>query len=164
MELVTPGIGLIFWMTLSFGIVLIILRNYAWKPILSTIKERENYIAGAIRNSKKIERELAEIEFTKEKMLQLAKNDADDLIKKAKSEGEIIIQKAQLDARKEATQIIESAKNSILAERKAAEREIREQIVLLSIDVAQKVIREEFQDVQKKNQYINKLLEDIQLN
>jgi F-type H+-transporting ATPase subunit b len=164
MELVTPGIGLIFWMSLSFGIVLIVLRKFAWKPILSTIKERENYIAGAIRHSKKIERELAEIDHTKEKMLQVAKNDADDLIKKAKAEGEDIIQKAQLEARQEASKIIESAKNSIIAERRAAEREIREQIVLLSLDVAQKVIKEEFTDVQKKNQYINKLLEDIQLN
>lgn len=164
MELVTPGIGLIFWMTLSFGIVLIILRKFAWKPILSTIKERENYIAGAIRHSKKIERELAEIDHTKEKMIQIAKNDADDLIKKAKTQGEEIIQKAQQEARKEASLIIENAKNSIIAERRAAEKEIREQIVLLSLDVAQKVIKEEFTDVQKKNQYINKLLEDIQLN
>lgn len=164
MELVSPGIGLIFWMTLSFGLVLIILRKFAWQPILSTIKEREHYIAGSIRYSKKIEREMAELDATKEKLLLIAKNDANELIKQAKQDGEAIIQKAQLQARKEAEQIIESAKNSILAERKAAEKEIREQIVLLSLDVAQKVIREEFEDVQKKNQYINKLLEDVQLN
>ncbi len=164
MELVSPGIGLIFWMTLSFGLVLIILRKFAWRPILSTIKEREHYIAGSIRHSKKIEREMAELDVTKEKLLLMAKNDANELIKKAKQDGEELIQKAQLKARKEAEQIIESAKNSILAERRAAEKEIREQIVLLSLDVAQKVIREEFQDVQKKNQYITKLLEDVQLN
>ncbi len=164
MELVSPGIGLIFWMTLSFGLVLIILRKFAWKPILSTIREREHYIAGSIRHSKKIERELAEMDYTKEKLLLIAKNDANELIKQAKQDGEEIIQKAQIQARKEAEQIIENAKSSILAERRAAEKEIREQIVLLSLDVAQKVIKEEFQDVQKKNQYINKLLQDVQLN
>ncbi len=164
MELVTPGIGLIFWMTLSFGIVLYVLGKFAWKPILSTIKERESYIANSIRHSKKIHRELEELDATKEKMLQQTRNKADEMLKQAKAGGEDIIQKAHQQARKEADQIIESAKNSILAERKAAEREIRQQIVRLSIDVAQKVIREEFKDVEKKNQYINKLLEDIQLN
>jgi F-type H+-transporting ATPase subunit b len=164
MELVSPGIGLIFWMTLSFGTVLLILRKFAWRPILSTIKERESFIAGSIRHSKKIERELAELDATKEKLLLQAKGMADDVIKKAKADGEDIIHKAQIQARKEANQIIEAAKTSIMAERRAAEREIKQQIVLLSLDVAQRVIKEEFQDIKKKNQYIDKLLEDIQLN
>lgn len=164
MELVTPGIGLIVWMTLSFGIVLFVLRKYAWKPILVNIKEREKYISDSIRHSKKIHRELAELDMTREKMLQEAKNQADEMIKQAKNQGEEIIHKAQDQARKEAEKIVDAAKNSIMAERKAAEREIRQQIVALSIDVAQKIIREEFVDVEKKNQYINKLLEDIQLN
>jgi len=164
MELVSPGIGLIFWMTLSFGTVLLILRKFAWRPILSTIKERESFIAGSIRHSKKIERELAELDATKEKLLLQAKGMADDVIKKAKADGEDIIQRAQIQARKEANQIIEAAKISIMAERRSAEREIKQQIVLLSLDVAQRVIKEEFQDIQKKNQYIDKLLEDIQLN
>jgi F-type H+-transporting ATPase subunit b len=151
-------------MTLSFGIVLLILRKFAWKPILSTIKEREKYIAGAIRQSKKIQRELAEIDTTKEKLLLQAREEANEVIKKAKAEGEELIEKAHAKARKEANQIIEAARNSIIAERKAAEKEIREQIVLLSMDVAQNVIREEFADMDKKNKYINKLMEDIQLN
>ncbi len=164
MELVSPGIGLIFWMTLSFGIVLLTLRKFAWKPILSTIKEREKFIAGAIRQSKKIQRELAEIDTTKEKLLLQAREEANDLIKKAKAEGEELIQKAHAQARKEADQIVEAARRGIIAERKAAEKEIREQIVLLSIDVAQRVIRDEFADKEKKNKYITKLMEDIQLN
>lgn len=164
MELVTPGIGLIFWMSLSFGIVLYVLRKFAWRPILSTIKEREAYIANAIRHSKKIQRELAELDTTKEKLLQQAKNKAEEVIKKAKLDGEQIIQKAQLQARKDAEQIIDAAKNSIQAERRAAEREIKQQIVLLSLDVAQKVMLEEFNDPEKKSKYINQLLEDIQYN
>jgi len=164
MELVTPGIGLIFWMTLIFGLVLFILRKYAWKPILATIKERENYIANSIRHSKKIHRELQELDQTKEKLLIQAKDKADEMIKQAELECEEIIQNAQQRARKEAGQIIESAKNSIIAERKAVEKEIRQQIITFSLDLAQKVIRAEFQDVQKKNEYIGKLLEDIQPN
>lgn len=164
MELVTPGIGLIFWMTLSFGLVLLILRKFAWKPILSTIKERENFIAGSIRHSKKIQRELAELDTTKEKLLLQAKDKADELIRQAKLDGEELVKKAQAQARKEAQQIVEAAKNGIMAERRAAENEIRQQIVMLSMDVAQKVLREEFNDVNKKTQYINNLLEDIQLN
>lgn len=164
MELVTPGLGLIFWMSLSFGLVLIILRKFAWRPILGTIRERENFIADSIRQSKKIQRELAELDATKEKLLIQAKEKADEVLRKAKLEGEEVIKKAQAQARKEASLIVEAAKNSIQAERKAVEREIREQIVMLSIDVAQKVLREEFTDVGKKNKYVDKLLEDIQLN
>lgn len=164
MELVTPGLGLIIWMSLSFGLVLIILRKFAWKPILGTIKERENFIADSIRQSKRIQRELAELDATKEKLLLQAKEKADELLRQAKLDGEEVVKKAQAQARKEASKIVETAKNSIQAERKAAEREIREQIVMLSIDVAQKVLKEEFLDTGKKNEYVGKLLEDIQLN
>jgi F-type H+-transporting ATPase subunit b len=164
MELVSPGLGLIFWTTFSFGIVLLVLRKFAWRPILSAIKERENYIAASIRHSKKIERELAALDETKEKMLITARHNAEELIKQAKKEGEEIIQNAQVQARKEANQIIESAKNAIAAERKASEREVREQIVMFSLDMAQKILNEEFKDVQKKNQYISNLLSDLKLN
>ncbi len=164
MELVTPGIGLIFWMTLSFGLVLFILRKFAWKPILSTIKEREAYIAGSIRDSKRIQRELAELDATKEKLLLQAREKADELIQQAKKDSEVVIQKAQQQAREDAAKIVEAAKKSIFAERKAAEREIRQQIVNLTVDMTRRVLRDEFSDIGKNNQYVEKLLEDIQLN
>ncbi|TVQ88921.1 MAG: ATP synthase F0 subunit B [Bacteroidetes bacterium] len=164
MELISPGIGLIFWMTLSFGLVLIILRRFAWKPILSTIRERELYIASSIRESKRIQRELAELDSTKEKLLLQAKDKAEEVIHHAKKEGEEIIRKAQQQAREEATKIIDAAKNSINAERKAAEREIRQQIVNLTVDMAKQLLEEEFSDENRKNQYVERLLEGIQLN
>jgi F-type H+-transporting ATPase subunit b len=164
MELVTPGIGLIFWMTLSFGLVLFILRKFAWRPILSTIKEREAYIAGSIRDSKRIQRELAELDNTKEKLLVQAREKVDELIQQAKREADIIIKDAQQQAREEASKIIEAAKNSILAERRAAEREIRQQIVNLTVDMTRRVLQDEFSDSGKNNRYVEKLLKDIQLN
>lgn len=164
MELVTPGIGLIFWMTLSFGIVLFILRKFAWKPILSSIKERENYIASSLRESKRIQRELAELDNTKAKLMALAKDKADEVVLQAKQQGEQLIRKAQDQARTEASKIIEAAQSSLQAERKAVEREIRQQIVALTIDMTQQLLKEEFVDEKKKNQYVQKLLEEIQLN
>jgi F-type H+-transporting ATPase subunit b len=164
MELVSPGLGLIFWTTFAFGTVLLILRKFAWRPILSAIKERENYIAASIRHSKKIERELVALDQTREKMLSEARNNAETIIKQSKKEGADIIEKAQIQARKDAGQIIEAAKNAIAAERKALEHEIREQIVLFSLDMAQKILNEEFRDEKKKNQYISNLISDIKLN
>jgi len=164
MELISPGIGLIFWMTLSFGLVLLILRRFAWKPILGTIRERELFIASSIRESKRIQRELAELDSTKEKLLLQAKDKAEEVIHHAKKEGEEIIRKAQQHAREEATKIIDAAKNSINAERKAAEREIRQQIINLTVDMAKQLLEEEFSDEKRKNQYIERLLEGIQLN
>ncbi|MFN3556716.1 MAG: F0F1 ATP synthase subunit B [Bacteroidales bacterium] len=164
MELVTPGIGLIFWMTLSFGLVLLILRKFAWKPILQTIKERENYIASSLRESKRIQRELAELDTTKAKLLAQAKEKADEVILQAKQDGEQLIRKAQQQAREDASRIVEAARNNIQAERRAVEREIREQIVALTVEMAQKLLKEEFEDENRKNQYVQKLLEEIQLN
>ncbi len=164
MELVSPGLGLIFWKALAFGIVLIILRKYAWRPILSTIKEREHFISNSIRHGKRIHQELAELDATKEKLLIQAKEKASEVIKQAKLDGEEIIQKANRQARQEANQIIEAAKNSIMAERKAAEREIRQQIILLSMDVASKVMQKEFSDQKRNDEFISKLLDEIQLN
>ncbi len=164
MELVTPGIGLIFWMTLAFGLVLYILRKFAWNPILSTIKEREQYIANSIRASKRVQREMAQLDDTKEKIMIVAREEAEEVIKKAKAEGDQIIRKAQDKAREESTRIIDAAKKMIHIERKAAEREIKQQIVLLSLDLAQNVLEDEFSDKEKKSQYVSKLLDDIQLN
>jgi F-type H+-transporting ATPase subunit b len=129
----------------------IILRKYAWNPILGTIKERENYIASAIRDSKRVQRELAQLDETKEKILHQAREEAISVLKNAKVDGEQIIRKAQEKAREEADTIIENAKNSINAEKKAAEREIRQQIILLSVDLAQSVLQEEFTDKKKKS-------------
>lgn len=164
MELIMPGIGLIFWMTLSFGIVLFVLRKYAWNPILGTLRERENFINNSLREGQRIKRELAELDHTKEKMILQAKEKTDEMIHQAKLDGEKIIQEAQEKARGETNKIIDAARNSITAQKKAAENEIRQQIVLLSVDLAQKVLSEEFTDTQKKNQYVNKLLDDIKLN
>ncbi len=164
MELLMPGIGLIFWMTLSFSLVLVILRKFAWKPILATIKEREDYIANSLRQGKRIQRELADLDATKEKLLAQAHEKAEEVVQKARQDGDQIIENARKQAAEDTNQLIETAKNSILAERKAAEREIRNQIVKLSVDMAQKVIKEEFADVDKKNKYVDKLLEEIQLN
>lgn len=164
MELVTPGIGLIFWMTLSFGLVLFILRKFAWTPILGTIKERENFIAQSLENSKKIEREMEELEATKEKMILKSKKDADEIIHQAKLDGEKIIADAQENAREEATKIVDAAKNSIDSQRKMVENEIRQQIIALSVEMAQKVLKEEFADQQKKSEYVSKLLDDMKLN
>ncbi|MFP4289439.1 MAG: F0F1 ATP synthase subunit B, partial [Bacteroidales bacterium] len=89
---------------------------------------------------------------------------ADEIIHQAKLDGDKIIEEAQDKARAEADKIIDAARNSIQAQKKAAENEIRQQIVLLSVDLAQKVLSEEFTDTQKKNQYVNRLLDDIKLN
>jgi F-type H+-transporting ATPase subunit b len=164
MELVTPGIGLIFWMTLSFGIVLFVLRKFAWGPILGTIRERENFISNSIRDSKRVQRELAQLDETKERIMNQAREDAADVVKRAKGEAEILIRKAQDNAREEAQKIMDATKNMIVAERKAAEREIRQQIILLSMDLAQSVMEVEFKDKENKNKYISKLLDDIKLN
>jgi F-type H+-transporting ATPase subunit b len=164
MELVTPGIGLIFWMTLSFGLVLFILRKFAWTPILGTIKERENFIAQSLENSKKIEREMEELEATKERMILKSKQNADEIIHQAKLDGEKIIGDAQEKAREEAAKIVDAAKSSINSQRKMVENEIRQQIIALSVEMAQKVLKEEFADQQKKSEYVSKLLDDMKLN
>jgi len=164
MELVTPGIGLIFWMTLSFLLLLFILKKFAWVPVLKMLKERENKIEDSLRQAEKAHEEMKQLKFSNEELLKEAKNERDNILRNAREIREKLIEDARTKANEEADRIVESAKETIKYEKLEALTDLKNQIALLSIDIAEKLIQEELSKDEKQDKLIEKFLKDINFN
>jgi len=164
MELIMPGLGVIFWMTLSFAIVLYILRKFAWKPILGAIKDRENNIKRSLINAEKIEKEVSKLNETKERIISETNNEKEGIIERARKTQEEILKEAKEKALEESRKIVEEAKKTIDIERKKAEAQIKKEIAILSIDIAEKIMVEELSDKQKHKKLVLDNLEKMHLN
>ncbi len=164
MQLINPGFGLVFWMTLIFLIVLFILKKYAWKPILQSLKERENSIEDALKAAENAKKEMAELKAKNEELLKEAREEKDALLAEARKMKDKIIQEAREKANQEAKNVMESAREQINMEKQAVLAEVKNIIASYSIDIAEKVLREELADKKKQQAYVSKLLKEIQLN
>jgi F-type H+-transporting ATPase subunit b len=164
MELVTPGLGLVFWMLVSFLILLFILKKYAWKPVLEMLKEREKTIDDALKSAERAKEETYQMQLANEQMLQQARNERVEMLKEARRMQEQIISEARTEAASEARRIIEAANETLRKERFAAINAMKNQIALLSIDIAGKIIHRELSGNKEHQEYISKLLEEVKLN
>ncbi|TVR38804.1 MAG: ATP synthase F0 subunit B [Bacteroidia bacterium] len=164
MELLMPGLGLIFWMTVSFGFVLLILKKYAWKPILNVLNKREKELAKSFSDAKRIEYEMSQLATIKTTKIAEAEKIHDQIIAKAKEEAESIVAQARERAREEARIIAEKSDELIENYKKAAILELKSQLSTLSMDIAEKIINEEFSDRDRNVRYVNKLLNSVAEN
>ncbi|MCP4553354.1 MAG: F0F1 ATP synthase subunit B [Bacteroidetes bacterium] len=164
MELVSPGIGLIFWMTLSFGIVLFILKKFAWKPIMQSLKDREATIDDALNQANKAREEMKQLHFDNEKLLKEAKEERNAILKDARKVRDSVIEESKLKANEEANRIVESAKESIQNEKMAAITDLKNQIASLSINIAEKILKQELSEDKKQKDYIKKLMDEVNIN
>lgn len=151
-------------MLISFGIVLLILRALAWRPILNALKEREKTIQDRLDVARKAKKELAEIEFGNERIIALAKTERANMLKEAQETRRQIIEEARQEAREEANKIMEDTNRKIEARKREAEQQIRDQIAGLSVEVAEKVLKEKLSDDQKQKDYIKSLVDEITIN
>ncbi len=164
MELVTPGIGLIVWMTIAFLVVWVGLGKFAWPAILGTIKEREESIANALQAAEKAKEEMAKLQSDNEAILKEAREERDIILKEGKQIKEKMIADAKEMAQAEAEKIVTSARDNIESEKMAAMVDIKNHVAALSIDIAEKILKNELGDAEKQKQLVNNLLEDIKLN
>lgn len=164
MELVTPGIGLLFWMLLSFAVVLFILKKFAWKPILKALKEREDSIKDALESAEKAKEEMAKLQVDNEKIINEAKSERDNLINEAREVKEKIINEAKTQATTEANKLIKQARINIQNEKAAAINEIKDQVAILSVEIAEKLLKQELAKDKKQEELINSLLKEIEVN
>lgn len=164
MELISPGLGLIFWMTLSFAILVIILAKYAWKPITKALSEREDLIQDSLDEAKKARKEMEKLKFDNEQLLNEAKDERDKILRDARHAGDKIIEKAKEKANKEANRIVESATERIENEKIAAMTDLKNQLGALSIEIAEKILSQELSKDKKQKKYIQKLLDEIKFN
>ena len=164
MELVKPDFGLVFWMTVSFLIVVFILRKFAWGPILTSLKERENSINDALNSAKKAKEEVSNMKAENERILQEARNERDKMLKEARDTKDAIVSEARTKAQVEGDRIITIARETIQNEKLAAITELKNQVATLSIDIAEKVIRQQLAGDDKQKALVNDLLKDVKLN
>lgn len=164
MELVNPGIGLIFWSTLTFIILLVLLRRFAWKPILGAVKSREESIKAQLAAAEAARKEMQNINADNERILKEARAEREVLLKEAREIKEKIIADAKGAAQGEADKMIKQAKAAIKSERQAAVTELKNQVATLSVAIAEKVMKGELSDKQKQLKMVDNLLEDVTLN
>jgi F-type H+-transporting ATPase subunit b len=164
MELVNPGIGLIFWMIVSFGIVLWILKKFAWKPILNALKEREHSIEDALLSAEKAKEVMAKLKADNEAIIREAKIERDSILKEARQVKEKILQEAKEEASEEAGKIIEAARLTIKNEKVAAILDIKNQVAIFSVEIAEKILKQKLAEKENQKVLINKLLDEIKLN
>lgn len=164
MDLVTPGIGLIFWTTFIFFLLLIILRIFAWKPILNAVKNREASIKSALDSAEKAKEEMKKLQAKNEEILQKAKLERDALMKEAREIKDKIINEAKEKAQAEGQKLIEAARLNIKNEKNAALSEIKSQVAILSVEIAEKILREKLSQSKEQDALISRLLDDVNIN
>ncbi len=161
MELVQPGLGLIIWMTIAFAILLWILAKFAWKPIMKGLKEREDSIDEALNAANKAKEEMKELEFSNEQLLKEAKEERDVILRDARKVKESIIEEARKKANVEANRIVANAKESIQFEKMAAITEMKNELASLSIEIAEKILKEELSAKDKHKKLIERLINEV---
>ena len=164
MSLVTPDIGLIIWQVIVFLAVLFILRVFVWIPILSALKKREFQIEDSLRAAEDAMDEMEQIKMDNEYLLQEAKIERDQIIKEARAEANGIVDRAKAETSDITKKMITDARDSIEMERRAAVKEIKGLIASLSIEVAEKVLREKLADDKSQKDLVDKFIEEIEVN
>lgn len=164
MDLVTPGIGLIFWTTLVFLILMLLLRVFAWKPINKAVNKRNDSIEEALAQAEIARNEMKQLQDDHAQMMEKARAERDQIFADAREMKEQIIQKAKDDTAKMVEKMKADALSDIEGQKQAAINELRQQMASFSIDIAEKVLKSELEDKNKQEALVNKLLDDVKLN
>lgn len=164
MELVTPSIGLVVWSTLSFLILMFLLTKFAWKPITAALKEREESIEGALKQAEIAREQMQTLKNDNERLLNEARAERDRLLKEAGEMKDQILAKAKNDAKVEGEKMIAAAKEAIDREKLAAVNQLKTQVAVLSVEMAEKVLRKQMEDRGQQEAFVNENIKSISLN
>ena len=158
------SIGLFAWQTILFILLILLLRKFAWKPILNAVNEREDGIKNALAEADKARQEMLNIKSDNDKILKEARAERDALLKEAREIKENMIAEAKKEAQAIADKSIEQTKIALENEKAAAMTDIKNQMGELSVSIAEKVVKGELADKDKQLQLIEQLLNDVTLN
>ena len=162
--LVSPGLGVIFWMLISFGILVFILMKWGWPVVLKALKDREKAINDQLAAAEKVRGEMAQLKSDNERLLNEAKMQRDEMLRNARLTSEQIVEDARAKASAEADRIVENARENINYEKLKAMHDLKNQIANLSIEIAEKLLKSELGDKQKANEFVTRELENAHLN
>jgi len=164
MDLLTPGPGLIIWQLFVFLLLVILLGKLAWKPILGSLKEREESIQQALDSAERAKLEMAALKSDNEKLLRDAREERDKILRDARTAANRIHDQAQTDAKKNADKIIEDAKAIIQAEKNAALRDVKAQVAMFSLEIAEKLIKNNLKEDKAQKDLAETFIKELKLN
>ena len=160
MNLITPDGGLLFWMVVIFAIVFFLLAKFGFPIITSAVEKRSERIADSLVKADEVERRVAEMDAERGKMLEETRREQAKMLKEASDTRDLILEKAKADAAEETARMIEHARMQIEADRRSAEADMRRQIAMLSVDVAEKVLRKTLASSSEQSALINRLVDE----
>ena len=163
MELVTPEIGLVVWTTISFLILLFLLGKFAWKPILAAINEREVNIENALMKAEAAKEEMERLTSENESLLREARAERDIILQEARKLKDKIVGDAKEAAQEEGAKMIEKARLEINMQKALAIADVKNQVATLSLEIAEKVLRKQFEDASKQDALVTELLKEVKL-
>lgn len=156
--------GLFFWIAIIFVILIVLMAKFAWKPILGALNEREEGISNALEAAENAKKELEKLNADNEQILKEARAERDALLKDARELKDKIIADAKEEAQEQATGLIANAKAAIEVEKQAAVSELKGQVATLSIEIAEKVLKQELSSKDDQLKLVDKMIGDVTLN
>lgn len=162
--LLTPGLGLFVWNLLAFVIVFLLLKKFAWKPIMKSLGEREKHIADSIATADRVKAEMAQLKNENEALMAQAREERSQMLKEARETRDKIVQEAKDKAKAEANKIVAEAQVTLEQQKQAAIADVKNQVGNLVVEIAEKVLRRELASKGAQEQYIQELSKDVKLN
>jgi F-type H+-transporting ATPase subunit b len=164
MELLTPGTGLILWQLIVFVLLFLLLSKLAWKPIINSLKEREVSIQDALDTAEKARLEMSQLKSDNEKLLKEAREERDKMLKEAREASIRMKDEAVVDAKKAADKIVEEARAAINIEKQAAMRDVKAQVALFSLEIAEKLMKTKLSDDKAQKDLVQNYIKDLKIN
>ena len=155
--------GLFFWQLFIFVGLVLLLKKYAWKPILDTVNERESSIKDALSSAAAAREEMENLQADNQRILKEARAERDTLLKEARTTSSQIVEQAKAEAKKEADKIMQQTQEAIANEKAAAVEDLKRQVAGFSLDIAEQVLKSELESESKQKQLVEKLLSDVKL-
>lgn len=162
--MITPGLGLVFWMTVTFAILLFLLGKFAWGPIMNALNERETSIVDALNQAKLAREEVRNLKAENDRIIQEARIEKDNILREAREIRDRMINEAKDTAKAEGEKLLEAAKLAIAQEKLAAVDEMKKQISTLSVDIAEVILKQKLENKEAQNTLVANILENKNLN
>jgi F-type H+-transporting ATPase subunit b len=163
-SLTTPAVGTLFWSALIFILFFLILTKFAWKPILSAVRARDEMIKGSLESAAKAREDMLKLQSDNEAILRKAREEREVILKEARDIRDKLISEAKGKATEEAEKLIEKARAGIEAEKRKALSEIHDQVATLSVEIASKLLGEQLKQTGEQEKLIDSYLKEIDIN
>jgi F-type H+-transporting ATPase subunit b len=162
--LLSPGIGLIFWQAVVFLLLVLVLGKMAWKPILNSLKERDESIQQALETAEKARQEMATLKADNEILLKQAREERDKILRESREVANRMKEEAEVEARKAADKIVADARAAINIEKQAAMKEVKIQVASFALEVAERLLKKNLSSDEAQKKLVRDYLEDLKLN